>query len=134
MIPMKHITVSAALILSSDDSRIFTTQRGYGDWKGFWEFPGGKLEPGESPEDAIVREIHEELDTQIAVDGFEPTVDWDYPSFHLTMHCFWCHVVAGDLTLKEHTAARWLSLADLDSVDWLPADRLLLPSIRQHLS
>ena len=117
---MKQIEVVAAIIRKGD--KVFATQRGYGEFKDWWEFPGGKMEPGETPEQALVREIREELSAEISVDRFLCTVDYDYPQFHLTMHCFWCHVESGSLTLKEHEAARWLSKEQLDSVDWLPAD------------
>ena len=118
---MKQIEVVAAII-HDDNGRIFATQRGYGDFKDGWEFPGGKMEPGESPEEALKREIREELETSIVVERLVQTVEWDYPKFHLTMHCFWCHLESGSLTLKEHEAARWLTIDQLDSVDWLPAD------------
>ena len=118
---MKHITVSAAIIHDSQN-RIFATQRGAGDWKDWWEFPGGKIEPGETPEEALRREIWEELDTRITVGELLHTIEWDYPKFHLTMHCFFCHIESGSLTLKEHEAARWLAPDELDSVQWLPAD------------
>ena len=118
---MKQIEVVAAII-HDDNGRIFATQRGYGDFKDGWEFPGGKMEPGESPEEALKREIWEELETSIVVERLVQTVEWDYPKFHLTMHCFWCHLESGSLTLKEHEAARWLTIDQLDSVDWLPAD------------
>ena len=121
---MKTIEVVAAIIRKED--KIFATQRGYGDFKDWWEFPGGKMEPGETPEDALIREIHEELDADISVDRFLYTVDWDYPKFHLTMHCYWCRVDSGSLTLKEHEAARWLNREQLESVDWLPADRAVV--------
>ena len=117
---MKQIEVVAAIIRKDD--KIFATQRGYGDWKDWWEFPGGKMEAGETPEEALKREIREELSTEISVDEFLCTVEYDYPAFHLTMHCFWCHIESGSLTLKEHEAAKWLSKDDLDSVEWLPAD------------
>ncbi len=117
---MKTIEVVAAIIV--EDGRIFATQRGYGDFKDMWEFPGGKMEPGETQEEALVREIREELDTVVSVDEFLCTVDHDYPSFHLTMHCFLCSVVRGELKLKEHKASRWLAKDELHSVDWLPAD------------
>ena len=117
---MKQIEVVAAIIRRED--KIFATQRGYGEWKDWWEFPGGKMEAGETPEEALVREIREELSTEISVDEFLCTVEYDYPKFHLTMHCFWCHIESGSLTLKEHEAARWLSKEQFDSVDWLPAD------------
>ena len=142
---MKQIEVVAAIIRKDD--KIFATQRGYGDFKDLWEFPGGKMEAGETPEEALVREIREELSADISVDEFLCTVEYDYPNladgracsrsedskqalvsprstaaFHLTMHCFWCHIESGSLTLKEHEAARWLSKEQFDSVDWLPAD------------
>ena len=122
---MKQIEVVAAIIRDKD-GRIFATQRGYGDYKDGWEFPGGKMEPGESPEQALKREIWEELETEIIVEWLVKTVEWDYPQFHLTMHCYWCHVNSGSLTLKEHEAARWLSPDQLDNVDWLPADRVVV--------
>ena len=118
---MKQIKVVAAIIHDTQ-SRIFATQRGYGEWKDYWEFPGGKMEPGEHPEEALKREIWEELETRIVVERFVQTVEYDYPKFHLTMHCYWCHVESGSLTLKEHEAAKWLSIDQLDSVNWLPAD------------
>ena len=117
---MKTIRVVAAVI--KNKNKIFATARGYGELKGQWEFPGGKMEPGESPEEALKREILEELDTRIVVERLVQTVDFDYPKFHLTMHCFWCRIENGHLLLKEHEAARWLSKDQLDSVDWLPAD------------
>ena len=143
---MKQIEVVAAII-HDGEGRVFATQRGYGEWKDWWEFPGGKMEAGETPEEALKREIWEELETSIVVERLVQTVEYDYPqlassracsrseepkqallssrstaAFHLTMHCFWCHVESGSLTLKEHEAARWLSKEQLDSVDWLPAD------------
>ncbi len=124
---MKTIEVVAAII--RDGERIFATQRGYGEFKDMWEFPGGKVEVGERLEDALMREIREELDTEIGVDSFLCTVDYDYPSFHLTMHCYMCSVISGDLVLKEHKSARWLGMDELDSVDWLPADIGILPKI-----
>ena len=127
---MKQIEVVAAII-HDDEGRIFATQRGYGDFKDGWEFPGGKMEPGESPEDALVREILEELETRIVVERLVQTVEYDYPAFHLKMHCFWCHVESGSLTLKEHEAAKWLSLSMLDSVDWLPADKAVVEKIKK---
>ena len=117
----KHIEVVAAIILR--ERRIFATQRGYGEWKDWWEFPGGKIEPGESPEDALKREIREELATEIEVDELLTTVEYDYPKFHLTMHCYLCTIISGDLTLLEHEDARWLALDELDCVKWLPADK-----------
>ena len=128
---MKQIEVVAAII-HDDIGRIFATQRGYGDYKDSWEFPGGKMEPGESPEDALKREIWEELETRIVVEQLVQTVEWDYPKFHLRMHCFLCYVESGSLTLKEHEAARWLSKKQLDSVDWLPADKVVVESIKAH--
>lgn len=116
----KHIEVVAAVMVR--DGKYFATQRGYGEFKDYWEFPGGKVEPGESREEALVREIREELDTDIRVDAFLTTVNCEYPSFHLTMHCYRCSVVSGSLVLKEHKSAAWLRLEELDSVAWLPAD------------
>ena len=118
---MKQIEVVAAIIHDNKD-RIFATQRGYGEWEGWWEFPGGKMEAGESPEEALRREIWEELETRIVIERLVTTVEWDYPKFHLTMHCYWCHIDSGSLTLKEHEAARWLAAGELESVKWLPAD------------
>jgi 8-oxo-dGTP diphosphatase len=128
---VKTIEVVAAIIRRED--RIFATQRGYGDWKDWWEFPGGKMEPGETPEAALVREIHEELSTEICIDKFLTTVDYDYPAFHLTMHCYMCSLTGEAPHLNEHEAARWLSDAELFSVRWLPADEGLLPLIAQEL-
>lgn len=125
---MKIIEVVAAII-TDGERRIFATQRGYGEFKDMWEFPGGKVEAGESREDALRREIREELDTEIYVGEHLCTVDYDYPSFHLTMRCYMCSVVSGGLVLKEHEAARWLAPEELDSVDWLPADLEILPKI-----
>ena len=125
---MKKIEVVAAII-HDEKERIFATQRGYGDFKDGWEFPGGKMEPGESPEEALKREIMEELDTKIVVERLVQTVDFDYPKFHLTMHCFWCLVENGSLTLKEHEAARWLSKEQLESIDWLPADKVVVDEL-----
>ncbi len=127
----KSIEVVAAIIRRGD--QLFATQRGYGPWKDWWEFPGGKMEPGETPEAALVREIREELSADIRVERFFRTIEWDYPDFHLTMHCYLCALV-GDLHLNEHEAARWLSPADLDSVRWLPADLQLIPQLRALLS
>jgi len=124
---MKRIQVVAALIFHG--GKLFATQRGYGAWKGYWEFPGGKIEPGETPREALAREIREELDTVIGVGPLASCVEYDYPEFHLSMQCFRCEVVSGNLTLLEHEAARWLAREELDSVDWLPADRLILPDI-----
>ena len=129
---MNHKHVSAAII-HDQQGRIFATQRGSGDWKDWWEFPGGKIEPGETPEEALKREIWEELETRIVIEQLVTTVEWDYPKFHLTMHCFWCHVESGELTLKEHEAARWLSRDELDSVQWLPADLGVIEVIRNKM-
>lgn len=117
----KTINVVAAIIRDADD-HIFATQRGYGEWKGWWEFPGGKIEAGEKPEDALKREIREELDVEIEVVELLTTVEYDYPKFHLSMKCYLCLLKAGKITLLEHEDAKWLSKADLDSVKWLPAD------------
>jgi 8-oxo-dGTP diphosphatase len=117
---MKQIEVVAAIIRKGD--KVFATQRGYGDFKDWWEFPGGKMEAGETPEEALKREIREELSTEIGVDEFLCTVEYDYPKFHLTMHCYLCHVESGHLELKEHEAAKWLHKEELESVNWLPAD------------
>ena len=127
---MKKIEVVAAII-RDDEGRVFATQRGYGEWQDFWEFPGGKMEPGESPEEALKREIWEELETRIEVEQLVTTVEYDYPRFHLTMHCFWCHVESGSLILKEHEAARWLSRENLDTVNWLPADKIVIKRIQE---
>ena len=129
---MKTIEVVAAIIRK--DNRIFATQRGYGPWKDWWEFPGGKMELGEAPEDALVREIEEELSTQISVDKFLHTVDYDYPQFHLTMHCYMCSLLTDALHLNEHEAARWLGVDELRTVNWLPADDQLLPLIERELN
>ena len=126
---MKQIEVVAAIIRDSE-GRIFATQRGYGEWKDWWEFPGGKMEEGETPEEALKREIWEELDTRVAVERLVQTVEWDYPQFHLTMHCYLCHVESGHLQLKEHEAAKWLNKDELESVNWLPADWDLVRNLR----
>jgi len=134
---MKQITVSAAVIFRTNPAtqkkEVFATQRGYGDWKGWWEFPGGKIEEGESAEECIVREIKEELLAQVSAEKIIGVVDYDYPSFHLTMHCILCSIVSGDLRLLEHEAARWLSKDTLRTVQWLPADELILSKIEQIL-
>ncbi len=127
---MKQIEVVAAIIRK--DNRIFATQRGYGEWKDWWEFPGGKMEPGETAEEALKREIREELSTEISVDELLCTVEYDYPQFHLTMHCYLCSLLTVALHLNEHEAARWLSGEELDSVRWLPADLQILPQIKTH--
>ena len=125
---MKTIEVVAAIIIHND--QIFATQRGYGEFKDGWEFPGGKMEPGETPQQALVREIREELDTEIEVGSLVETVEYDYPNFHLTMHCFLCTIRSGELVLKEHEAAKWLTREELDSVDWLPADLEVVEKIK----
>ena len=112
---------------------IFATQRGYGEMKDGWEFPGGKIEPGETPQQALKREILEELDTDVEVGNLIDTIEYDYPTFHLSMDCFWCTIVSGDLVLKEHEAAKWLTKEELSSVDWLPADITLVDTIRKNL-
>ena len=154
---LKQIEVVAAIIHDTE-GHVFATQRGYGEWEGWWEFPGGKMEAGEGPEEALRREIWEELETRIAIERLVTTVEWDYPklangracsrsedskqalvssrstaAFHLTMHCYWCHVESGPLTLKEHEAARWLAADELESVKWLPADLQVLKKIREAL-
>lgn len=129
---MKTIEVVAAII-HDVDGRIFATQRGYGEMKDGWEFPGGKVESGESPEEALEREILEELDTKIVVERFITTVEYDYPKFHLIMHCYLCCIESGNLILKEHEAARWLTKEQLDSVDWLPADRVVVDLLINEL-
>ena len=129
---MKQIEVVAAIIHDSE-GRIFATQRGYGDYKDWWEFPGGKVEVGETPEKALVREIQEELNTTINVDRFLTTVDWDYPKFHLTMHCYLCTIAEGELTLLEHEAAKWLTMDTIDEVNWLPADVLVVEALKNEL-
>lgn len=129
---MKTIRVVAAIIM--ENGRVFSTQRGYGEFKDGWEFPGGKIEPGETPEAAIKREIMEELDTEIEVVKLLDTVEYDYPTFHLSMDCFICKIKSGNLLLKEHEAARWLTLETLDSVEWLPADQGIAEQIRSILA
>ena len=129
---MKTVRVVAAVIKAVNDKGepiIFTTQRGYGDYKDGWEFPGGKIEEGETPQEALKREIMEELDTEITVGEFIETIEYDYPTFHLSMDCFWCEIVKGDLVLKEHEAAKWITRDEIESVDWLPADRVILEAI-----
>ncbi|MCF0237507.1 MAG: (deoxy)nucleoside triphosphate pyrophosphohydrolase [Sphaerochaetaceae bacterium] len=128
---MKTIKVVAAVILK--DNKIFSTARGYGDFKGQWEFPGGKIEEGETPQQALVREIKEELDTTIEVHDKVGNIEYDYPTFHLSMECFWCTIVEGSLTLKEAEDAKWLTLETLDSVSWLPADLQIIDTIREKL-
>ena len=125
---MKQIEVVAAVIRKDD--KIFATQRGYGEWKDWWEFPGGKMEAGEIPEEALRREIWEELETRIVVENLVETVEWDYPQFHLSMHCYLCHVESGHLELKEHEAAKWLNKDELENVNWLPADLKVIEKVR----
>lgn len=124
---MKTVRVVAAVICSED--KIFATARGYGEFKGQWEFPGGKIEPGETPQEALVREIQEELDVKIKVGDLIDTIEYDYPSFHLSMDCFWCNITEGEITLKEAENARWLCKDELYSVDWLPADMKLIEKL-----
>lgn len=128
---MKTIRVVAAIII--ENGKLFATQRGYGDFKGGWEFPGGKIDAGETPEEALVREIKEELDTQVEVLELLDTVEYDYPNFHLSMDCFICKIKSGNLVLKEHEAAAWLTKETLYSVDWLAADLGLIPQIEKYL-
>ena len=128
---MKTIRVVAAIIIKNE--KVFATQRGYGDFKGGWEFPGGKIDTGETPEEALIREIKEELDTEVEVIELLDTVEYDYPNFHLSMDCFICSIKSGDLVLKEHEAAQWLTKETLDSVNWLPADLGLIDKIREYL-
>ena len=128
---LKSIEVVAAVIVR--DGSLFATQRGYGDFKDMWEFPGGKMERGETPQDALIREIREELDAEITVGDLIKTVEYDYPAFHLKMHCFLCSLKSDDIVLKEHEAARWLSKKDLRSVNWLPADLSVIETLEQSL-
>lgn len=130
---MKTIRVVAAIIKTINEDGepiIFATQRGYGEFKGGWEFPGGKIEEGETPKEALIREIKEELETEIMVGELLDTIEYDYPTFHLSMDCFWCEIISGDLVLKEAEAAKWLTKEELYSVQWLPADITLIDKIR----
>ena len=134
---MRTIRVVAAIIKAVNENGeqiIFATQRGYGDFKGGWEFPGGKIEEGETPQEALVREIKEELETEISVGELIDTIEYDYPTFHLSMDCFWAEIVSGDLVLTEHEAAKWLTKDELDSVEWLPADITLIELIREKMN
>jgi 8-oxo-dGTP diphosphatase len=128
---MKQIEVVAAIIRKGD--KIFATQRGYGNFKDWWEFPGGKMETGETPEEGLMREIREELSAEISVDEFLCTVEYDYPQFHLTMHCYLCSLMSEALHLNEHEAARWLNKEQLDNVDWLPADLKVIDDVRRMM-
>ena len=128
---MKTVRVVAAIII--ENGKVFAIQRGYGEFKDGWEFPGGKIEPGETPEEAIVREIKEELDTEVEVIELLDTVEYDYPNFHLSMGCFICKIKSGDLVLKEHEAAKWLTKDTLGSLEWLPADMGLVGEIEKYL-
>jgi len=131
---MKTVRVVAAVIKATDENGepiIFATQRGYGDFKDGWEFPGGKIEEGETSQEALIREIKEELDTEISVGALIETIEYDYPTFHLSMDCFWCEIVNGDLVLREHEASRWLRKTELDDVEWLPADITIIDKIKE---
>lgn len=128
---MKTIEVVAAII--KKDDKIFATQRGYGEFKGYWEFPGGKIESGETPGQALIREIQEELNVDIEIGELIETVDYDYPHFHLTLHCFLCKIISGELKLVEHEDSRWLTKETLDEVEWLPADKDLINKLKELL-
>ena len=128
---MKTIEVVAAIIIK--DGQVFATQRGYGEWQGWWEFPGGKIESGEAPEAALIREIREELNAEIAVGDLLQTIEWDYPTFHLTMHCYLCTLTSDNLNLNEHADSAWLTKETLATVKWLPADVVLLDALADRL-
>jgi len=134
---MKIINVVAAVIKLTNENGeplVFATARGYGQYKGWWEFPGGKIEAGETPEEALVREIREELDSEIEVGKYIDTIEYDYPEFHLSMRCYFCKLISGDLTLKEAQEAMWLTKESIDTVNWLPADIMILEKIKEKLS
>lgn len=129
-----HPTVEVVAAIIKDEGKVLATQRGYGKWKGWWEFPGGKMQEGESREEALVRELKEEMDASIVIDEYYTTVEYDYPDFHLTMHCYLCHLLGSHYLLKEHMEARWLAPDQFDSVQWLPADTALLQQLSTRLT
>lgn len=131
---MEKKTVKVVAAIIAQEGKVFATQRGYGEFKDGWEFPGGKVEPGETPERALVREIEEELDTEIIVDRYFTTVEYDYPRFHLSMDCYICHIKEGHLTLLEHEAAKWLTKEQLNSINWLPADQMIIDKLKEYLN